>query len=83
MKTNLTKIFTTIIVAAILAVGVSYVSAQSTNSQPTQPTPITDAPVHTGIGNQSKKGGIQSVKMLVAPIAFFKKAMFFKISLKS
>ncbi len=76
MKKNLTKIFTTLTVAAILAVGVSYVSAQSGNSQSTQPIPVVNAPIHTGIVTQSKMGDILSEKLLVAPIGLFKKAIF-------
>ncbi len=68
MKKNLTKIFTTLTVAAILAVGVSYVSAYS----PSMPVP---GIFTTKNDDQTKQGGIMSEKFMASDLGFFTKLL--------
>lgn len=73
MKTFLNSI-RILSVAAVLAVGVSYVFAFTEPS--TNPPSNTATPIHTGSVVQEKKGGIWSKKVVASPISIFKKSIF-------
>lgn len=78
MKTKFTKIFITIFAVAIIATGISYVSAQTTQTNgPSNPDTYTkDLPVFTGENLQQKKGGFLSQKHIGAPVGFFNKSIY-------
>lgn len=78
MKTKLIKFFITTFVIVIVAMGVSYVSAQNIPPNgPTDPnTYTTDLPIFTGSALQEKKGSFLSQKHIGAPVGFFKKSIY-------
>jgi hypothetical protein len=69
MKTNLTKFFTTVTVAATLIVSVSYVSAYS-------PDIVVPNIFKTDTTQQTKTGGLMSEMFLATDLGFFTKALF-------